>query len=158
MVVAHVEGVAEETNMFAPETVAMTRRAADPGWLADYVAFSSDMSPHERQTVLESLDLTERLRFVARYLAKQVEILNIRNKIQGEIQDGIEKVQRDYYLREQLRAIQRELGMSSPQTDDAQDLSDRVDASDLPDDVAAKAQQEISRLDATPPTSPEVWA
>ena len=156
VVVAHVEGVAEETNMFAPETVAMTRRASDPGWLADYVAFSSDMSPHERQTVLESLDLTERLRFVARYLAKQVEILNIRNKIQGEIQDGIEKVQRDYYLREQLRAIQRELGMSSPQTDDAQDLSDRVDASDLPDDVAAKAQQEISRLDATPPTSPEV--
>ncbi len=89
VVVAHVEGVAEETNMFAPETVAMTRRAADPGWLADYVAFSSDMSPHERQTVLESLDLTERLRFVARYLAKQVEILNIRNKIQGEIQYGI---------------------------------------------------------------------
>ena len=146
VVVAHVEGVGEETNMFAPETVAMTRRAADPGWLADYVAFSSDMSPHERQTVLETLDLTARLRFVARYLAKQVEILNIRNKIQGEIQDGIEKVQRDYYLREQLRAIQRELGMSTPQTDDAQDLSDRVDASDLPDDVADKARQEISRL------------
>ena len=156
VVVAHVEAVAEETNMFAPETVAMTRRAADPGWLADYVAFSSDMSTHERQRILETLDLTRRLRFVAHYLAKQVEILNIRNKIQGEIQDGIEKVQRDYYLREQLRAIQRELGMSSPQTDDAQDLSDRVDASDLPDDVAAKARQEISRLDATPPTSPEV--
>ncbi len=156
VVVAQVEAVAEETNVFAPEMVAMARRAGDPSWLADYVAFSSDMSTRERQTVLETLDPTERLRTVARYLTKQVEILNIRNKIHGEIQEGIEKVQRDFYLREQLRAIQRELGVASPQLDDADELRARAAALELPPEAAAKAQQEIARLEATPPTSPEV--
>ena len=156
VVVAQVEAVAEETNAFPPDVVSMTRRVSDPSWLGDYISFSSDMSMRERQAVLESFDPVERLRRVALYLTKQVEILDIKNKIQGEIQDGIEKVQRDFYLREQLKAVQRELGISNPQIDDTDELRARVDAADLPDAVLAKAQQEITRLEATPPTSPEI--
>lgn len=156
VVVAQVEAVADDTNVFAPEMVSMARRTADPSWIADYITFSSDMSPHERQSVLETLDPAERLRHVATYLTKQVEILNIRNKIQGEIQDGIEKVQRDFYLREQLKAIQRELGVSNPQIDDIDELIVRIEDVDFPKEVEAKARQEVARLEATPPTSPEV--
>ena len=134
----------------------MTRRVSDPSWLCDYICFSSDMPMRERQDVLESFSPVERLRRVAHYLARQAEILDIRNKIQGEIQDGIEKVQRDFYLREQLRAIQRELGISNTQIDDTDELSRRVAESDLPEAVRAKAEHEISRLEATPPTSPEI--
>ena len=156
VIVAQVEAVADDTNLLAPEMVSMARRAADPSWLADYITFSSDMSVQERQDILESLDPADRLRRVATYLTRQVEILNIRNKIQGEIQDGIEKVQRDFYLREQLKAIQRELGISNPQIDDSDELKTRVRELDLPDEVEAKATQEITRLEVTPPTSPEV--
>ena len=156
VVVAQVEAVAEETNTFPPDVVAMTRRVSDPSWLCDYICFSSDMPMRERQDVLEAFAPVERLRRVARYLARQAEILDIRNKIQGEIQDGIEKVQRDFYLREQLRAIQRELGISNTQIDDTDELSRRVEESDLPEVVREKAEHEISRLEATPPTSPEI--
>ncbi len=156
VVVAQVEAVAEETNTFPPDVVAMTRRVSDPSWLCDYICFSSDMPMRERQDVLEAFSPVERLRRVARYLARQAEILDIRNKIQGEIQDGIEKVQRDFYLREQLRAIQRELGISNTQIDDTDELSRRVLEADLPPVVQAKAEHEISRLEATPPTSPEI--
>ncbi len=156
VVVAQVEAVAEETNTFPPDVVAMTRRVSDPSWLCDYICFSSDMPMRERQDVLEAFEPVERLRRVARYLARQSEILDIRNKIQGEIQDGIEKVQRDFYLREQLRAIQRELGISNTQIDDTDELSRRVEESDLPEVVREKAEHEISRLEATPPTSPEI--
>jgi len=156
VVVAQVEAVAEETNTFPPDVVAMTRRVSDPSWLCDYICFSSDMPMRERQDVLEAFAPVERLRRVARYLARQAEILDIRNKIQGEIQDGIEKVQRDFYLREQLRAIQRELGISNTQIDDTDELSRRVEDAELPDVVREKAEHEISRLEATPPTSPEI--
>ena len=156
VVVTQVEAVAEETNTFPPDVVAMTRRVSDPSWLCDYICFSSDMPMRERQDVLEAFSPVERLRRVARYLARQAEILDIRNKIQGEIQDGIEKVQRDFYLREQLRAIQRELGISNTQIDDTDELTRRVLEADLPPPVQEKAEHEISRLEATPPTSPEI--
>ncbi|HCU73070.1 MAG TPA: endopeptidase La [Chloroflexi bacterium] len=156
VIVAQVEAVADDTNLLAPEMVSMARRAADPSWLGDYITFSSDMSPHERQEILESLEPADRLRRVATYLTRQVEILNIRNKIQGEIQDGIEKVQRDFYLREQLKAIQRELGIANPQIDDSDELRARVRELDMPSEVEEKAAQEIARLEVTPPTSPEV--
>ena len=156
VIVAQVEAVADDTNLLAPEMVSMAKRSADPSWLADYITFASDMSTQERQAILESRDPADRLRKVATYLTRQVEILNIRNKIQGEIQDGIEKVQREFYLREQLRAIQRELGISNPQIDDSDELKARVRDLDLPAEVEAKASQEIARLEVTPPTSPEV--
>ena len=156
VIVAQVEAVADDTTLLGPEMVSMVRRAADPSWLADYITFSSDMSAQERQEILESLDPADRLRRVATYLTRQVETLNIRNKIQGEIQDGIEKVQREFYLREQLKAIQRELGISNPHIDDSDELNTRVRELDLPAEVEAKATQEIARLEVTAPTSPEV--
>ena len=156
VVVTQVEALAEETSTFPPDVVAMTRRVPDPSWLCDYICFSSDMSMRERQEVLETFPTVDRLRLVAGYLARQAEILDIRNKIQGEIQDGIEKVQRDFYLREQLRAIQRELGISNTQLDDTDELSRRVEEADFPAVVREKAQREIGRLEATPPTSPEI--
>ena len=156
MVVAQVEALAEETSAFPPDVVAMTKRVSDPSWLCDYICFSSDMPMRERQEVLETFAPDERLRRVVRYLARQAEILDIRNKIQGEIQDGVEKVQREFYLREQLRAIQRELGISNTQIDDTDELSRRVTEAGLPVEVRARAEQEISRLEATPPTSPRI--
>ena len=156
LVVAQVEAVAEETNAFGQDVVSMSRRVSDPGWLADYICFSSDMPMRERQEVLEAFDPVERLRRLARYLTRQVEILDIRNKIQGEIQDGIEKAQRDFYLREQLNAVQRELGISNPQIDDTDELRRQVDGANLPEVAQAKARHEIGRLEATPPTSPEI--
>ncbi len=156
VVVAQVQAIAEETNQFPPDVVSMTRRVSDPSWLSDYICFSSDMSMHERQEVLETFDSVRRLRKIARYLTRQAQILDIKSKIQGEIQEGIEKVQRDFYLREQLKAVQRELGISNPQIDDSDELRQRVQAAGLPEAVAAKALQEINRLEGTPPTSPEI--
>jgi len=156
LVIAQVQAVAEETNTFPPDVVAMTRRVSDPGWLSDYICFSSDMTMRERQAMLETFDVEERLRQLARHFTRQVEMLDVRNKIQGEIQGGIEKAQRDYYLREQLKAVQRELGLTSPHLDDSGEIAKRIADAALPPAVAEKARQEVARLEATPSASPEV--
>lgn len=156
MVANQVHEFAEKGNGLSPEVVAVARRLTDPGWLADLVGYHAPMQVRRRQKILETVDEYERLYNASVHLSEQNHILDVKGRIQSKIQDGIEKVQREFYLREQLKTIQRELGISTGQAEDFIELREAVAASSMPDGTREKALKEIDRLEGTPPASPEI--
>jgi ATP-dependent Lon protease len=139
-----------------PEAAVAARNITEPGLLADMVAYSPDMTTEQRQELLETIDVVERLKLVSNFLARQVEILELKGKIQSEVKSEMDKTQREYILREQLKAIQRELGEDDPQQADINELRDKVEAAGMPDDIKARALKEIDRMSRIPSASPEV--
>ncbi len=116
-----------------PEAAVAARNISEPGLLADMVAYSPDMSTEQRQELLETLDVVERLKLVSTFLARQIEILELKGRIQSEVKSELDKTQREYILREQLKAIQRELGEDDPQQAEANELREKVEASVMPE-------------------------
>ncbi len=139
-----------------PEAAVAARNITEPGLLADMVAYSPDMSTEQRQQMLETTDVVERLRLVSGFLARQIEILELKGKIQSEVKSEMDKTQREYILREQLKAIQRELGEDDPQQAEINELRDKVEAAGMPDEVKTRAIKEIDRMSRIPSASPEV--
>jgi len=139
-----------------PEAAVAARNITEPGLLADMVAYSPDMTTEQRQELLETVDVTERLKLVSAFLGRQVEILELKGKIQSEVKSEMDKTQREYILREQLKAIQRELGEDDPQQAEVNELRDKVEAAGMPDEIKARALKEIDRMSRIPSASPEV--
>ncbi len=122
-----------------PEAAVAARNITEPGLLADMVAYSPDMTTEQRQELLETIDVIERLKLVSGFLARQVEILELKGKIQSEVKSEMDKTQREYILREQLKAIQRELGEDDPQQAEINELRETVEAAGMPDEIKARA-------------------
>ena len=120
------------------------------------VAYSPDMSTEQRQELLETIDVVERLKLVSSFLARQVEILELKGRIQNEVKSEMDKTQREYILREQLKAIQRELGEDDPQQAEINELRDKVEAAGMPEEIKTRAIKEIDRMSRIPSASPEV--
>src|SRR6187397_1876850 len=139
-----------------PEAAVAARNISEPGLLADMVAYSPDMSTEPRQELLETIDVVERLKLVTDFLGNQVEILELKGKIQSEVKSEMDKTQREYILREQLKAIQRELGEDDPQQAEINELREKVEAAGMPDEIKARAIKEIDRMSRIPSASPEV--
>ena len=139
-----------------PEAAVAARNITEPGLLADMVAYSPDMTTEQRQELLETVDIVARLKLVSTFLARQIEILELKGKIQSEVKSEMDKTQREYILREQLKAIQRELGEEDPQQAEINELREKVEQSGMPEEVRAKALKEIDRMSRIPSASPEV--
>jgi len=139
-----------------PEAAVAARNITEPGLLADMVAYSPDMTTEQRQELLETIDVIERLKLVSGFLARQVEILELKGKIQSEVKSEMDKTQREYILREQLKAIQRELGEDDPQQADINELRDKVEQAGMPEEIKARALKEVDRMSRIPSASPEV--
>ncbi|HEV2276372.1 MAG TPA: endopeptidase La, partial [Acidobacteriaceae bacterium] len=119
----------------------------DPGRLADFIASSLPfLSTIDKQELLETPDVIARLERMNKHLAKEAEVQQLRNKIQSEVQDQVQQSQRDYYLREQLKAIQKELGEMDEGQKDIEDLRAKIDAAGMPEDVKKEATKELNRL------------
>lgn len=127
----------------------------DPGWLADLVASHLNLEVEQRQTVLETLNPHERLRKVSHLLAQELDVLQLQNKIHSAVQEEVDKSQREYYLREQMRVIQSELGESDTSVREVTELRERIEAAGMPAEVREKTEKELSRLADMPPASPE---
>ncbi|HKG57034.1 MAG TPA: LON peptidase substrate-binding domain-containing protein, partial [Candidatus Limnocylindrales bacterium] len=136
-----------------PEAAVAARNITEPGLLADMVAYSPDMTTEQRQELLETIDVVERLKLVSGFLARQVEILELKGKIQSEVKSEMDKTQREYILREQLKAIQRELGEDDPQQAEINELRDKVEAAGMPDEIRTRALKEIDRMSRIPSAS-----
>jgi ATP-dependent Lon protease len=139
-----------------PEAAVAARNISEPGLLADMVAYSPDMTTEQRQELLETIDVVERLKLVSGFLARQVEILELKGKIQSEVKSEMDKTQREYILREQLKAIQRELGEDDPQQAEINELREKVEQAGMPEEIQARALKEIDRMSRIPSASPEV--
>ncbi len=128
----------------------------EPGRLADFIASSlSTIGTPTKQDVLATLDVRERLDTLNRLLIKELEVLELGSKIQSQVQSEVGKNQRDYFLREQLKAIQKELGEGDDQTREIDELREKIDAVGLPEAVQKEALRELDRLSKMPPAAAE---
>ncbi len=127
-----------------------------PGPLADLILSVLDLDFPTRQELLEVLDPVTRLQRLSVLLAKELDVLELEYSIQDKVQREVDRSQREMFLREQMRAIQTELGELDLQMAEIQELEEKIAASDMPDLVRAKAQKELSRLKAMPPAAPEI--
>jgi ATP-dependent Lon protease len=139
-----------------PEAAVAARNITEPGLLADMVAYSPDMTTEQRQELLETIEVGPRLKVVSNFLARQIEILELKGKIQSEVKSEMDKTQREYILREQLKAIQRELGEDDPQQAEINELREKVESSGMPEEVRTRALKEVDRMSRIPSASPEV--
>ncbi|MBI3521661.1 MAG: endopeptidase La [Chloroflexi bacterium] len=137
-----------------PEIAMTAKNTDDTSHFADLVASSPDLTLEQRQQLLETRSVVERLRIISVFLAKQNEILELKQKIQSEVQQTLDKTQREYILREQMKAIQRELG-DDDGTSEVGELREKIEAAGMPDEVKEKALKEVGRLEKIPQASPE---
>ena len=136
------------------QTLAMNLTEA--GRLADFIASSlSTISTAVKQEVLETLDIRARLDNLNRILIKELEVLELGSKIQSQVQSEVGKNQREYFLREQMKAIQRELGEGDEQTRDVDELTGKIEAAGMPEPVKKEALREFDRLAKMPVTAAE---
>jgi ATP-dependent Lon protease len=128
----------------------------EPGRLADFIASSlTTLETAVRQQVLETLDVRARMDHLNRILIKELEVLELGSKIQSQVQSEVGKNQREYFLREQLKAIQKELGEGDDQTKEIEELRQKIEAAGLPETVLKEAQRELDRLAKMPVAAAE---
>jgi len=127
-----------------------------PGKLADFIAFHLTLKAPERQEILEALDPRVRLEKVSTFMAKELEILELGSKIQSRVKESMDKAQREYFLREQMKAIQEELGMLDEHEQEIAELREKIKKAGMPEKVEEKALKELERLARMPQGSAEV--
>jgi len=128
----------------------------EPGWLSDMICTSISLSMYERQKLLELTDPEERLKRVNWLLAQELDVLQLEDEIQTRVQSEVDRSQREFYLREQLKAIQMELGEGDIWTREIMELKERIQATELPVEAKTAALKEIERLNQMPQMAPEV--
>jgi len=132
------------------QTIAMN--IDEPGRLVDFIASSLPfLATADKQELLETPDVTARMERINKHLAKELEVQQLRNKIQSEVQDQVQQSQRDYYLREQLKAIQKELGEMDEGQKDIEELKQKIEAAGMPEETKKEALKELNRLSRMSP-------
>jgi len=127
----------------------------DPTALSYLVASTMRLKTEEKQQLLETANAEERLRAIAGILSRELEVIELGTKIQSQVQSEMEKGQREYFLRQQLKAIQEELGEGDDQQAEVNELRSQLDRLELPEDVRKAADRELSRLEKLPPAAAE---
>jgi ATP-dependent Lon protease len=145
-----------EKSPYLPEELQLAvANLEDPSELAHMIAGALRMKTEERQELLEERDLQKRLRRLSELLARELEVLEIGGRIQSQVQSELEKGQREYFLRQQLKAIQEELGETDETMAEAHELAEQLEQKALPDDVRKAAERELQRFERMPPQSAE---
>ena len=134
----------------------LSANITEPGRLADFIASSlTTIATPVKQEVLETLDVRARMDALNRILIKELEVLELGSKIQSQVQSEVGKNQREYFLREQMKAIQKELGEGDDQTKEIEELQQKIDAAGMPEAVKKEAQRELDRLSKMPVAAAE---
>ena len=127
----------------------------EPGWLADFIASALESPVVVRQGILEAFNVEERLQKTCILLTKELNILELENQIHNQVQQEVDKSQREYFLREQLKAIQRELGENDPTIRENAELHEKILSLGMSEEVKVKASKELERLNSTPSMAPD---
>ncbi len=141
--------IPEEAHLYA-------MNISEPGWLADMIATSLSLNYETRQSLLTLLEPRGRLQTINKILAQELDVLELQDEIHSRVQNEVDKTQREYYLREQMRQIQNELGEGDVFTRDAVELKRKIQAANLPDEPKGVAMKELERLNQMPPMAPEI--
>ncbi|MCK5286546.1 MAG: endopeptidase La [Thermodesulfovibrionia bacterium] len=140
---------------FLPDIIVLIENIEEPGKLADLVASSLSLKSDQAQELLEITDPVLRLKKVSDILNREVELLLVQQKIQSDAKGEIDKTQREYFLREQLKAIQKELGEIDERTEEVLDLRKKIEKAKMPEKVEKEAQKQLNRLEKMHPDSAE---
>ena len=146
--------VVELSPQVPSEIMGMITNLKNPGMLADFVVSSLNIPLEEKQQILEIIEIPARLNHVLEILNRELQVLELGQKIQSQVKEGIDKNQREYYLREQLRAIQQELG-EGDELNESDELKERLDKAKLPEEPEKAARKELERLKRMHPSSAE---
>ena len=145
--------VVELSPALSEDALTMVTNLAEPGRVADFIAAAlPGLASSEKQGVLETTDVKQRMEDLMRFLVKEREVLQLRNKIQTQVQDQLSESQREFYLREQMKAIQKELGESDEDAE-MEELRVKIDKAGMPDDVKKDANRELKRLTRMSPAA-----
>ncbi|MFP4250664.1 MAG: endopeptidase La [Armatimonadota bacterium] len=150
------EEATELSRRIPPEALVTALNIDDLGQLADIITSCLDLDLEERQSLLEEPDCTRRLQTAAMHLREELRVLRLEEEMRMRVEDEMESSQREYYLREHLRAIQDELGGAEGAMGEAWEYRDRIDAADLPEAALTAAMEQVDRLERMPMASPEV--
>jgi len=127
----------------------------NPSRAADLIASNINLSTQEKQSILETFDTKQRLEKLFGYLNRELQVLELGSKIQSQVKTELDKTQREYYLREQLKAIRRELGETDERTVEIEELKEKIDAAKMPQEAKQVAEKELDRLSKMPPQAAE---
>ncbi|MGE0206544.1 MAG: endopeptidase La [Candidatus Babeliales bacterium] len=148
------ESYARLNEKIPADLMSLAKTAEDMDTIADTIAVHLNLSFFDRQELVETVDLKERLTKLSKFLAQEIEILETEKRIKGRVQNQVEKNQREYYLTEQIKAIQKELGRDDHQHD-INEIRAKIKTLGLPEEVYEKTEKELKRLDQMPPLSAE---
>jgi ATP-dependent Lon protease len=151
-VIGQFQQIVSESQTLSDELQTIAANIEEPSRLVDFVASSLPfLTTDDKQQLLESASIQERLEKLNAHLAKELEVQQLRTKIQTEVQDQVQQSQRDYYLREQLKAIQKELGEQDEGQRETEELRKKIDEAGMPEDVKKEALKELARLSRMSP-------
>jgi ATP-dependent Lon protease len=145
----------ESSPILPRETQVAAQNIDDPGMLADFVATNLNLKLEDMQTMLEMLDVNKRLEKVVHLLNREIQVLELGSKIQDEIKSQIDQSQREYYLRQQMKAIKKELGEDDASSREMEELQKRIAEAGMPDEAMKEAKKELDRLSRMHPESAE---
>jgi ATP-dependent Lon protease len=151
-VVGQFQQIVAESPTLSDELRTIAANIEEPSRLVDFVASSLPfLTTDDKQLLLEASSVVDRLELLNKLLVKEIEVQQLRTKIQTEVQDQVQQSQRDYYLREQLKAIQKELGEQDDGQRDVEDLRQKIEAAGMPEEVKKEALKELTRLQRMSP-------
>jgi ATP-dependent Lon protease len=151
-VIAQFQQIVSESQTLSDELRTIAANIEEPNRLVDFVASSLPfLTTDDKQKLLETSSIVFRLELLNSHLAKEIEVQQLRTKIQTEVQDQVQQSQRDYYLREQLKAIQKELGEQDDSQRETDELHQKIEAAGMPEDVKKEAMKELARLSRMSP-------
>ena len=150
------EKVVQLSHTLPEDAYVAAMNTTEPGPLADLIASFLELKLAERQELLETLEPTSRLQRLSVFLAKELDVLELEYRIHDQVQQEVDRTQREFFLREQIRAMQSELGELDIQIAEIQELEEQIAEAEMPEEVQAKAKKELHRLKAMPPAAPEV--
>jgi len=149
------EEIAKISSSLSDQVKIAALNTEHPGQFADLIAANISLPLAEKQRLLETVSVRERLLKLLPLLNREQEVLNLSSKIQNDVASNIAKNQRDFFLREQMRVIQRELGDADPNANETRSLRAKIEQAKLPDDARKAANQELDRMQQTPPAAAE---
>ena len=142
-------------KQIAPDVVVIVSNLDHPGRLADLVASHLDLKIEQAQEVLDLFDPIQRLKKIGELLSKEIELLEIQQRIQSQAREGMDKTHREYYLREQMKAIQKELGETDDRGQELQELEQKIKKAKMPAEVESEAKAQLGRLSRMHPDAAE---
>ncbi len=147
--------IIEQVPYLPEELQVMVANVDDPSALSSLIAGALRLGSEEKQSLLEERDVAKRLRRLSEILARELEVVAIGSRIQSQVQSELEKGQREFYLRQQLKAIQEELGEADEAQAEVRELRERLEQIELPEEVRKQAERELSRLERLQPAMAE---